>query len=162
MGTLACADLHLMQRLLDILAKCEHKVIVSKGNQGEQLRMPSNAWGENFLPQNRVLPLVDLLIGHGGNNTFVEALYHGLPMLLNPFFGDQPDNAQRAKDLGLGDRFDAYHCKANCLLETIDRLLNDKSILSKTKSIGQKLQSRSSVRQAVDAFEQFVERASLT
>lgn len=156
MGTLACADVPLIQRLLDILEQSKHKVIVSKGPNGDLLRMPANAWGENFLPQKKVLPVTDLLIGHGGNNTFVEALHYGIPMLLSPFFGDQPDNAQRARDMKLGDRFNAYDCDADELLQSIDRILADEEVLATVQRIAKRLQSRSWIKLAVDSFEAYV------
>jgi UDP:flavonoid glycosyltransferase YjiC (YdhE family) len=156
MGTMACADTELLQRMLDILGASPNRIIVSKGSVGSSLRIPPNAWGEAFLPQTRVLPLVDLLIGHGGNNTFVEALHYGVPMLLNPFFGDQPDNAQRVCDLKLGDRFNAYTCDADELLSAVDRLLSDEQVKSNVRRVSQQMQSQRWVDLAIDSFEQYV------
>ena len=34
-------------------------------------------------------------------NSTHEAIYHCVPMLSYPFFGDQPDQARRCQDLGL-------------------------------------------------------------
>ena len=50
------------------------------------------------------MPLVDLVITHGGNNTTTEALHFGKPMVLLPLFWDQYDNAQRLDELGFGVR----------------------------------------------------------
>ena len=84
-----------MQRLVDILGATEHRVIVSKGPLAEQIRLHDNMCGEGHLPQPSILPLVDLVITHGGNNTTCEALHHGKPMVVLPIFWDQYDNAQR-------------------------------------------------------------------
>ncbi len=64
--------------------------------------------GAEFLPQTSVLPQVDLVITHGGNNTVTESLFFGKPMVLLPIFWDQHDNAQRLDETGFGIRVDTY------------------------------------------------------
>ncbi len=59
-------DVQLMKRIVSVLAKTPHKYIVSKGPLGSEYELPANCWGENFLPQTKILPLVDLVITHGG------------------------------------------------------------------------------------------------
>ena len=100
-----------MQRLVDILGATEHRVIVSKGPLAEQIRLHDNMCGEGYLPQPAILPQVDLVITHGGNNTTCEALHHGKPMVVLPIFWDQYDNAQRVHETGLGVRLSTYECE---------------------------------------------------
>jgi MGT family glycosyltransferase len=108
LGSLGSADVELMQRLIDTLADTPHRIVVSMGPQHDQLELADNMVGEEFLPQVSVLPHVDAVITHGGNNTVTECLYFGKPMVVLPLFWDQYDNAQRMDETGLGIRLDTY------------------------------------------------------
>lgn len=55
-----------------------------------------------FLPQTALLPYMDLVIHHGGNNTFTETLYHAKPMVIFPFSSDQFAIAYDAERFSLG------------------------------------------------------------
>jgi MGT family glycosyltransferase len=128
LGSLGSADVELMQRLVDVLGRSDHRVIVSKGPLADQIRLHDDMTGEGFLPQPAIVPLVDLVITHGGNNTVTEALHHGKPMVLLPLFWDQVDNAQRIDETGLGARLPAYAFEDAELLGAIDRLLADRAL----------------------------------
>ena len=107
LGSLGSADVELMRRLIEVLSRSPHRFIVSKGPQHDELTLADNMWGEEFLPQPAILPLVDLVVTHGGNNTTTECLHAGKPMVVLPLFWDQMDNAQRIAETGLGLRLAA-------------------------------------------------------
>src|SRR4029450_4441790 len=84
--------------------------------------------GEEFLPQPAILPVVDVVITHGGNNTVTEAWSFGKPMIVLPVFWDQYDNAQRVDELGLGVRVPTYAFDEGDLTSAIDRLVGDRRL----------------------------------
>ena len=154
LGSLGSADVELMQRLVDILGETTHRVIVSKGPLAEQIRLHDNMCGEGHLPQPAILPQVDLVITHGGNNTTCEALHHGKPMVVLPIFWDQYDNAQRIHETGLGVRLATYECDAAELTGAVDRLLLDAPLQARLAAMAQRLQSRSGTVVAAGLIEQ--------
>lgn len=77
-------DVPLVKRILSVLATTPHRYIVSKGPRAEEYDLPENCWGEAYLPQTRVLPLVDLVITHGGHNSVSETMTFGKPMIVFP------------------------------------------------------------------------------
>jgi MGT family glycosyltransferase len=154
LGSLGSADVGLMQRLVDFLAATDHRVIVSKGPLAQQIRLHDNMCGEGYLPQPAILPQVDLVITHGGNNTTCEALHHGKPMVVLPIFWDQYDNAQRVHETGLGLRLSTYGCEAAELTGAVDRLLADAPLRARLAAMAERLQRRSGTLVAADLIEQ--------
>ncbi len=141
LGSLASADVALMERLVETLADVPHRFIVSKGPQHDQYHLADNMWGEEFLPQPAILPLVDLVITHGGNNTTTECFHHGRPMIAMPVFWDQYDNAQRVDETGFGVRLPTYSFAPAELHGAIDRLLADRALHDRMATIARGLQA---------------------
>jgi MGT family glycosyltransferase len=153
LGSLGSADVELMQGLVDAMGASGHRVIVSKGPQHDQITLHDNMVGAEFLPQTSVLPHVDLVITHGGNNTVTEALYFGKPMVLLPLFWDQYDNAQRIHETGFGVRLDTYGHAPEELREAVDRLLADDALRARLAEGARALQAAPGTVRAADLIE---------
>jgi MGT family glycosyltransferase len=153
LGSLGSADVGLMQRLVDLLATTEHRVIVSKGPLAEQITLHDNQTGEGFLPQPAILPQVDLVITHGGNNTVTEAFHHGKPMIVLPLFWDQVDNAQRVDETGVGRRLSTYGFRDEELTDAIDELLADRALATRLAAMSSRIKAGSGTVRAADLIE---------
>jgi UDP:flavonoid glycosyltransferase YjiC (YdhE family) len=143
----------LMQRLVDLLATTPHRVIVSKGPLADQIRLHDNQVGESFLPQPTVLPMVDLVITHGGNNTVTESFHYGKPMIVLPLFWDQVDNAQRVDETGFGRRLSTYGFQDEELTGAIDELLADRALAARLAAMSARIKSTSGTLRAADLIE---------
>jgi len=150
LGSLGSADTALMQRFIDLLGKTPYRVIVSMGPQHTELRLASNMWGAEVVPQPAILPHVDLVITHGGNNTVTESLYFGKPMVLHPLFWDQHANAQRIHETGFGRRIPAYRFSDDELLDAIALLLADRDLAGRLARVSAGLQARPGTVTAAD------------
>jgi len=154
LGSLGSADVELMQRLVDVLATTDQRVIVSKGPLAEEITLHDNQTGEGFLPQPAILPMVDLVITHGGNNTVTESFHHGKPMIVLPLFWDQVDNAQRVDETGFGKRLSTYGFDDGELTGAIDRLLGDPALAARLAAMSARIKSTSGTVRAADLIEQ--------
>ena len=153
LGSLGSADIGLMRRLVDVLGQSRHRYIVSKGPLADQLELPANMWGEAQVPQTSVLPHVDVVISHGGNNTTTESIHFGKPMVVLPLFWDQYDNAQRVDELGAGIRLPAYQFDDDELTSAVDRLLADTALRCRLAGIGNAVRASNGVVLAADRIE---------
>jgi MGT family glycosyltransferase len=154
LGSLGSADVELMRTLIAELAETPYRVIVSKGPQHDQLELAPNMAGAEFLPQTSILPQVDLVITHGGNNTVTESLYFGKPMVVLPLFWDQYDNAQRVHDTGFGVRLDTYGHAREQLTSAVDGLLADDVLKARLAAVSSRLQAAPGTERAAALIEQ--------
>jgi MGT family glycosyltransferase len=153
LGSLGSADVLLMQRLIDTLAETDHRVIVSLGPQHDQLTLHDGMVGEEFLPQTSILPQVDAVVTHGGNNTITECLWFGKPMVVLPLFWDQYDNAQRMDETGFGVRLDTYHHTPDELTGALNRVLADGELHARLAAVSRRLQNTPGTERAADLIE---------
>jgi MGT family glycosyltransferase len=153
LGSLGAADVELMRKLIAELTDAPYRMIVSKGPQAKEIELAANMAGAEFLPQTSILPKVDLVITHGGNNTVTECLYFGKPMVLLPIFWDQHDNAQRLHERGFGIRLDTYRHEPGELTGAIERLLGDRELTTRLAAISARLQAARGTERAADLIE---------
>lgn len=142
LGSLGSADVDLMKRLIDVLGRTRHRFIVSKGPQHEEFELADNMVGAEFVPQTTIIPQVDLVITHGGNNTTTESLHFGKPMILLPLFWDQYDNAQRMHELGFGRRLSTYTFTEEEMNSALESLLSDSELAARMSTMAAAIQSR--------------------
>jgi MGT family glycosyltransferase len=149
LGSLGSADVDLMRRLVDVLSRTRHRYIVSKGPRADEFGLPDSMWGEARVPQTSIIPEVDVVITHGGNNTVTEALHFGKPMVVLPLFWDQYDNAQRMHELGYGVRLATYDRSDDELIAAVDELAADETLRSDLDALGERIRdTRGTVRAA--------------
>ena len=160
LGSLGGADVELMQRLVDVLGTTRHRFIVSKGPQADRITLADNMVGEQMVPQTKVIPQVDLVISHGGNNTVTETLHFGKPLIVLPLFWDQYENAQRIAELGFGVRLNTYGFADAELTDAVDKILADTELRSRLAEIGEKIRARDGLRVGADVIERVGMRAA--
>ncbi|HET8811706.1 MAG TPA: nucleotide disphospho-sugar-binding domain-containing protein [Gaiella sp.] len=153
LGSLGSADVDLMRRLVEVLSDAPHRFVVSRGPQHDAYELADNMWGEELLPQPAILPLVDLVITHGGNNTTTECFHFGKPMIALPIFWDQADNAQRLDETGFGIRLPTYELDDRALLGAIARLLADVPLRARLAAIAARVQASPGTERAAALIE---------
>jgi MGT family glycosyltransferase len=153
LGSLGGADVELMQRLVDVLGSSRHRFVVSKGPQADRIVLPDNMVGAQMVPQTKVIPQMDLVISHGGNNTVTETLHFGKPLIVLPLFWDQYENAQRIDELGFGARLDTYAFADTELTDAVERLLADTELRTRLGEIGTAIRARDGLRVGADVIE---------
>lgn len=90
-----------------------------------------------WLPQNDILAHenVILFLSHGGVFGMVESVWHGVPLLITPFFGDQHRNAMRATRSGYGKLLPFFDITNETLMNSLQDVITNESYLNKAREI---------------------------
>ncbi|XP_076407901.1 UDP-glucuronosyltransferase 3A1-like [Peromyscus maniculatus bairdii] len=98
----------------------------------KDVRMAPNVKIMDWLPQTDLLayPRIRLFVTHGGMNSIMEAIQHGVPMVGIPFFGDQAKNMVviEAKKIGVSVQLETL--KAETFARTLKEVIEDKRFKS--------------------------------
>lgn len=107
------------------------QVIISTGQQFRLQKLkdiPANIQVYQSVPQNEILSKADIFVTHGGMNSISEAFVQGVPMIVIPFMSDQPVNARRIEELGLGKKLEYSLLTKGMLKNTVFSVLEDNHI----------------------------------
>lgn len=108
LGTTYMQQEAVVGRVAEALARHEARVLVLTGPElsPSELEVPDGVVVEQFVPHDAILPQAALVVAHGGTGTLLAALAAGVPVLSVPLGRDQPANAHRLEQLGLGCALD--------------------------------------------------------
>lgn len=111
-----------------------HEILTKKYGNNNNLVL------KEFIPQIGLYPEVDLVIHHGGNNTFTETLFYGKPMIILPFSSDQFSIGYDVENNQLGRCLDPNNFSKEDLAYSVKYILTksfQKNLLSWSKEIRQ-------------------------
>lgn len=70
-------------------------------------------------------PLTRAFVAHGGTNGLYEAVFHGVPVVGVPLFGDQSDNLARLNRRGAAVILHFNHMTSKELMEALHAVINE-------------------------------------
>ena len=134
-----------MQHIVEVLSQLpNYAFILSGGPLLDQLKLDENIYAERFVNQIAVLQSVTCAVTHGGNNSFTECFYFGVPQIILPLFADQIENGTRIKEKGLGGQLNPFEFTKEQLETEIERLTTPE-MLEKYRKISAEIQADKSI-----------------
>jgi len=148
-GSLGAMDVALIQRMIDVFATLPFRFIVNAGPwRDDYAQVPDNVLLESWFPQPSLVEKSSVFIHHGGNNSFCEALFSGVPSLVMPYCWDGHDNARRAAETGTGVNLDRYRWSDTEMAEAITSLAGDADMRARLKENSLAMQASAGVIKA--------------
>ena len=156
-GSLGAGDTDLLKRLIAVIGDLPYRALVNVGDYiSEYSDIPDNVHIAGWYPQPSVIPQVDAVIHHGGNNSFTECLFFGKAAIVMPYVWDGHDNAMRAQETGHGFGFHRYDWTTEELVEALDKCINDPEIAARMKATSEHMQARHGPTKAAGILDQIL------
>jgi UDP:flavonoid glycosyltransferase YjiC (YdhE family) len=128
LGTVAFGAVEVISRAIAEIAPLDVDILVTVGPEGDPTllgEVPSNVHVERFVAQSAVLPMVDLIVQHGGTGTVLGALAAGLPQLVLPQGADQFLNAEILTAAGVAKALQNDAQQPGAISEAVQALIGD-------------------------------------
>ncbi len=159
-GSLGAIDTDLIARMIDVFATFPARFFVNVGGFLEHYQsVPNNVYLGSWFPQPSIVTQADLFIHHGGNNSFCEALYYGVPSLVMPYCWDGHDNGMRTAQTGTGIHMQRDAWTPEQLRDAITTLLNDKDLRQRLKHTSKQMKAANGAAKAASSILQTLEKA---
>ncbi|EFA69387.1 glycosyltransferase [Cylindrospermopsis raciborskii] len=145
-----------------IAAACENldiQLVISLGgsaNPEDLPPLPGHPLVVRYAPQIELLERASLTITHGGMNTTIESLTHGVPLVAIPITNDQPGVAARIQWSGCGEFLELKQLTVQKLREKVKRVLEVPSYRDRARQFQQEINHSGGINQAIAIIEQAI------
>lgn len=118
--------------------------------------LPDNIRIERFVPHEALMPTLRAVVTHGGWGIVGRALRHGVPLVIVPFGADQPINAERCQQLGLGIHLPLAQVTPERLRAAARAVLHDPAYRAQAQIEAERIRRLNPVQTAAERLEQLI------
>ncbi|XP_046658306.1 UDP-glycosyltransferase UGT5-like isoform X2 [Homalodisca vitripennis] len=131
------------QAIMDAFAELPVRVVM-KWEDDTLPGKPDNVRLSKWLPQRDILahPKIVAFMGHGGLLSTSEAVYCGIPMVLIPMFGDQPNNVAHLAASGAAVKLSYNDITKETVLKALRAVLYDSRYKESAKLLSERFRDR--------------------
>ena len=119
---------------------------------------PEHMLVRSFVPMASTLLRVKVAVHHGGMGTIADCFQAGVPQLIRPMFGDQPDNARRVAKLGVGDWIAGSKFRLNGVTSKLNELIRSPVVAAQCQEIQDRMRAENGLEIASNCIEQFADK----
>jgi UDP:flavonoid glycosyltransferase YjiC (YdhE family) len=147
-------QIDLLQRICNALGGLEVEAVVTTGRgiDPADIKVGANTTIARRIPHEVVLAQADLCVTHAGHGAVMAAVSHGVPMLCLPPGADQPVNAAKVAELGLGEVL-PITAPVEAIRAAMARLLADGSLKVRSEDFAAAIKREPGIERAVELIE---------
>lgn len=156
MGTLQNRLTGVFRIMAEACADLDAQLVISLGRRDAPIPtdLPGDPIVVGYAPQLDLLRRAALFVGHGGQNTVLQALAYGVPMVLMPAATDQPGVSARAKHIGVAEFVPVRRASARKLRALIDTVTSTPSYRQNAEKLQHTIRGLDGVHRAADIVEE--------
>ncbi|XP_031561289.1 UDP-glucuronosyltransferase 1-2-like isoform X3 [Actinia tenebrosa] len=158
-------DASILKKMTVVFGRLKQKILWKVKREALPLDVSSNIKAVKWLPQNDVLGhhKTRLFISHMGHNGMYEALYHGVPLVACPLFGDQFSNTNLVVRAGVGSKVILRTISEDELEKVIRSVLDDSQFKSKASHLSNLMRDRprTPLQESADSIEYVLRNGNL-
>jgi UDP:flavonoid glycosyltransferase YjiC (YdhE family) len=128
-------------------------LIGSDPRNAPQGPIPDNVFVAEYAPYSLLLPRAAATVHQGGIGTTAQALRSGRPMIFMPYSHDQPDNANRARKLGVARIITKSQYRADRVAHELRILLSQNAYSAAAKHVAAEIAQENGVGAACEGLE---------
>jgi MGT family glycosyltransferase len=165
LGTVpSVSNLPVYQKIAKACSGLDAQLVLSLGKWGDKAgdararlgRLAGDPIVVDFAPQLALLQKASLLITHAGQNTTLEALHFGVPMVALPRSADQPAMAARLEQAGVALRGSFWKSTPEGLRKLVNRVLTEPRFRQRGDELRQALSRTGGAAHAADLIEEML------
>ena len=139
---------------IEVARRLKRRALLLVGDQSNVRGDLANGIGVfDYAPFSLVMPRSSVVVHQAGIGTTGQALRSGRPMLIVPHGQDQPDNARRCVELGVGETMPSRNYSVRSVLPKLERLLNDESYTNHARKVALRINAEDGTNLACDIIE---------
>jgi UDP:flavonoid glycosyltransferase YjiC (YdhE family) len=137
------------------------RAVLMVGRQGADrlgASLPDDVIAVEYAPHASLFPRAAAVVHQGGAGTLHHALASGRPMIVVPFAHDQPDNADRARRLGVARVISPGRYRGRRVGAALRDVLEDQEMAASAAHVAARVRAEDGARAACDAIERLLAR----
>jgi zeaxanthin glucosyltransferase len=157
LGTVAKDGEGVFRMLAEACEKLNVQLVITLGGKLADERhkaFPGSPIVVAYAPQLELLKRATVTICHAGNNTVLESLASGVPVVAVPMNTDQYGVAARLQHSGAGERIELKQISAKRFFESLDRILSQPAYKQRAQALSASLKQAGGEVRAADLIEQ--------
>ncbi|SES36389.1 glycosyltransferase [Lentzea albida] len=150
----------LLRSVVTALARLDCVAVVSTGRDVAHEvfgALPPTVVLVETVPQPLLLECCDLFITHAGHNSVREAMRSGVPLVCTPLFSEQPYNARRCVEAGVGEQLNTGTMTTDDVLAVCRKVLEDPRYRGNARRIRRDMLALPPLEAFVDDLQSLVE-----